>query len=145
MMYRDIDKHIADAMRTHDDVRLAVLRAIKTELVRKEKEGVSIDDTTEATVLNKMVAQREDSISQFKSANRMDLVESETKELIVLKEYAPKEVSEEDIVAETEHVIATMFSGSVTMKEMKAILSEVQKKYPTANGKIVSQIVKSHC
>ena len=63
--------------------------------------------------------------------------------LNIIKEYAPKEVSEEEIVEETERIILKM--GSVTMKDMKNILSEVQKKYPTANGKIVSQVVKSHC
>ena len=90
-----------------------------------------------------MVAQREDAINQFSKANRMDLVENEQKELNIIKEFAPKEISEEDIINETERIINTF--GNITMKDMKNILTEVQKKYPTANGKIVSQVVKSHC
>ena len=115
-----------------------------TELLKKEKEGKPLDETIEASVLMKMVSQREDSINQFKQANRMDLAENEQKELDIIKEFAPKQVSDEDITIETEKVIANM-GGTVTMKDMKNILAEVQKVYPTANGKIISQIVKSHC
>lgn len=143
MIYNKLNSLIAEAMKNKDSERVNVLRLIKTELVKKEKEGKTIDETIEANVLMKMVSQREDSINQFKQANRLDLVEKETNELSIIKEFAPKQVSDEDIIAETEKVIATI--GVVTMKDMKNILAEVQKVYPTANGKIISQIVKTHC
>lgn len=143
MIYNKLNSLIAEAMKNKDSERVNVLRLIKTELVKKEKEGKTIDETIEANVLMKMVSQREDSINQFKQANRLDLVEKETNELSIIKEFAPKQVSDEDIIAETERVIATI--GVVTMKDMKNILAEVQKVYPTANGKIISQIVKTHC
>lgn len=142
MLKERLDSLIAEAMKNKDNERVNVLRLIKSEIVKKEKEGKELTEQVEANVLLKMMAQREDSISQFKQANRMDLVENETKELEIIKEFAPKQVSEEEIVAETERVISTL--GTITMKDMKNILSEVQKKYPTANGKIVSQIVKNH-
>lgn len=142
MLKERLDSLIAEAMKNKDNERVNVLRLIKSEIVKKEKEGKELTEQVEANVLLKMMAQREDSISQFKQANRMDLVENETKELEIIKEFAPKQVSEEEIVTETERVISTL--GTITMKDMKNILSEVQKKYPTANGKIVSQIVKNH-
>ena len=142
MLKERLDSLIAEAMKNKDNERVNVLRLIKSEIVKKEKEGKEFTEQVEANVLLKMMAQREDSISQFKQANRMDLVENETKELEIIKEFAPKQVSEEEIVAETERVISTL--GTITMKDMKNILSEVQNKYPTANGKIVSQIVKKH-
>ena len=142
MLKERLDSLIAEAMKNKNNERVNVLRLIKSEIVKKEKEGKEFTEQVEANVLLKMMAQREDSISQFKQANRMDLVENETKELEIIKEFAPKQVSEEEIVAETERVISTL--GTITMKDMKNILSEVQKKYPTANGKIVSQIVKNH-
>ena len=131
-------------MKNKENDRVAVMRLIKAELLKKEKEGKPLDETIEASVLMKMVSQREDSINQFKQANRMDLAENEQKELNIIKEFAPKQVSDEDITIETEKVIANM-GGTVTMKDMKNILAEVQKVYPTANGKLISQIVKSHC
>lgn len=142
-MYNEIDKLIADAMKNGEKDKVNVLRLIKTEIVRKIKDGSSYSELLEANVLNKMVSQREDSISQFSKANRMDLVEKEQKELDIIKLYAPKQVSDEDIISETEKVISSF--GTISMKDMKNILAEVQKVYPTANGKIVSQVVKSHC
>lgn len=143
MIYNQLNSLIAEAMKNKDNDRVNVLRLIKSELVKKEKEGKELTEQIEASVLMKMVSQREDSIAQFTKANRMDLVENETKELNIIKEFAPKQVSDEDIIAETEKVISVM--GTVTMKDMKNILAEVQKIYPTANGKIISQVVKSHC
>ena len=143
MLNSKLNELIAESMKNQDSVKVNVLRLIKTEFVKKEKEGKELTEAIEATILTKMVAQREDSINQFTKANRFDLVEKEQAELSILKEFAPKEVSEEDIIAETEKIIANM--GSVSMKDMKNILAEVQKTYPTANGKIVSQIVKAHC
>ena len=144
MLYNQLNSLIAEAMKNKENDRVAVLRLIKAELLKKEKEGKPLDETIEASVLMKMVSQREDSINQFKQANRMDLAENEQKELDIIKEFAPKQVSDEDITIETEKVIANM-GGTVTMKDMKNILSEVQKVYPTANAKLISQIVKSHC
>ena len=144
MLYNQLNSLIAEAMKNKENDRVAVLRLIKAELLKKEKEGKPLDETIEASVLMKMVSQREDSINQFKQANRMDLAENEQKELDIIKEFAPKQVSDEDITIETEKVIANM-GGAVTMKDMKNILAEVQKVYPTANGKLISQIVKSHC
>lgn len=143
MLNSKLNELIAESMKNQDSVKVNVLRLIKTEFVKKEKEGKELTESIEATILTKMVAQREDSINQFTKANRFDLVEKEQAELSILKEFAPKEVSEEDIIAETEKIIANM--ESVSMKDMKNILAEVQKTYPTANGKIVSQIVKAHC
>lgn len=144
MLYNQLNSLIAEAMKNKENDRVAVLRLIKAELLKKEKEGKPLDETIEASVLMKMVSQREDSINQFKQANRMDLAENEQKELDIIKEFAPKQVSDEDITIETEKVIVNM-GGTVTMKDMKNILAEVQKVYPTANGKLISQIVKSHC
>ena len=143
MIYTQLNSLIAEAMKNKDNDRVNVLRLIKAELVKKEKEGKELTEAIEGTVLMKMVSQREDSINQFKQANRLDLAENEQKELDIIKEYAPKQVSDEDIIAETEKVIANI-GGTVTMKDMKNILAEVQKVYPTANGKIISQVVKSH-
>ena len=143
MIYAELNSLIAEAMKNKENDRVNVLRLIKAELVKKEKEGKELTEAIEGAVLMKMVSQREDSINQFKQANRLDLAENEQKELDIIKEYAPKQVSDEDIITETEKVITNM-GGTVTMKDMKNILAEVQKVYPTANGKIISQVVKSH-
>lgn len=143
MLRTEIDKLIAEAMKSRNSVKLNTLRMIKSEFVKKEKDGITLTDIVESNILTKMVSQREEAIAQFKSANRTDLVESETLELEFLKSLAPKQATDEEIITETESIIANM--ETVSMKDMKNILAEVQKKYPTASGKIVSQVVKAHC
>ena len=144
MLHTELDKFIADAMKSKDEVARAVLRSIKTEFVRKQKDGVVLDEKTEANILTKMVAQREDSITQFKNGGRNDLADAEQMELDVLKKFAPKEVSESDIIAKTEEIIASLGDGYVlSMKDMKSIMSKVQETYPTANGKVISMVIKN--
>lgn len=144
MLHTELDKLIADAMKSKNEVTLAVLRSIKTEFVRKEKDGVTLDEKTEANILTKMVAQREDSIEQFKNGNRHDLATAEQNELTVLKQFAPKEVSEEEIVRKTEEVITSLGDGyTLSMKDMRTIMAKVQETYPTANGKIISMVIKN--
>lgn len=143
MLRTEIDKLIAEAMKSRNSVKLNTLRMIKSEFVKKEKDGITLTDIVESNILTKMVSQREEAIAQFKSANRTDLVESETLELEFLKSLAPKQATDEEIITETESIISNM--ETVSMKDMKNILAEVQKKYPTASGKIVSQVVKAHC
>lgn len=95
-------------MKLKDNNRVNVLRLIKTELVKKEKEGKELNDNIESNILMKMLAQRDDSIKQFKDAKRMDLVEKELIEFNIIKEFAPKQASDEDIISETENVIKNM-------------------------------------
>ena len=144
MLKEKIDSLISESMKLKDNNRINVLRLIKTELVKKEKEGKELNDNIESNILMKMLAQRDDSIKQFKDAKRMDLVEKELIEFNIIKEFAPKQASDEDIISETENVIKNMGDKHIlSMKDMKFIIGEVQKKYPTANGKIISNVIKS--
>ena len=141
MIRNNIETLIAEAMKNKDTVRLSVLRLIKTEFVKAEKDGKNIDEATEAVMLTKMVAQREDAIKQFTEANRNDLVEEETAQLQILKEFAPKAVSEDEIKEALQKMVDDGLEPS--MKNMKEFISRIKMIYPTANGKIVSDFIKS--
>ena len=140
-----LDALIASAMKAKDNVRLETLKLIKHEFVKKEKDGVELTDAIEAQILNKMIAQRKDSIEQFTKGNRLDLVEGESAQIDIIKEFAPIEVSEDVLIDETKKVINELkaINGSVSMRDMKTILSAVSAKYPTVNGKLVSTVLKS--
>ena len=143
----DINKYIAEAMKAKDREKLSTLKLIKAELVKAEKDGITLDDAKEAKILMKMVDQRKESISQYIKGGRNDLAEAEQKEIDVIKEYIPEQPTDEEIEAYTNdainnYVIEKGDDYQVSMKDMKAILSMVQEKYPTANGKIVSNILK---
>jgi uncharacterized protein YqeY len=127
----DINKHIAEAMKSKDRERLSTLKLIKTELVKAEKDGITLDETKEAKILMKMVDQRKESISQYIKGGRNDLAEAEQKEIDVIKEYIPEQPTDEEIEAYTNdainnYVIEKGDDYQVSMKDMKAILSIVQ-------------------
>lgn len=144
----DINKEIAIAMKSKERDRLNVLKLIKTELVKAEKSGIVIDDAKEISILLKMIEQRKDSIAQYEKGGRTDLADDEKKEIEIIKQYVPEQPSDNDIEKYTNEVIDIIYKQNdaefkLTMRDMKMILSIVQEKYPTANGKIVSTVLKS--
>lgn len=104
----------------------------------------TVNGEMEVKILNKIKNQMEDSIEQYKSAGRMDLVENEQRQLNIVKEYLPEEASTEDVVKCAEnvcnHIIAE--NGGLSMKDMRNVLAGVQIQYPTASGSVVSDVVK---
>lgn len=143
----EINKEIAAAMKSRNRERLDVLKLIKTELVKAEKNGVVLNEEKEVNILLKMVEQRKDSIAQYIKGKRNDLAENEQKEIDIIKEYIPEQPTDEDIEKYTNDAINAFIEQNdadyqLSMKDMKAILSMVQEKYPSANGKIVSKVVK---
>lgn len=148
MLNKEINSLIKDAMLHNDKDLLNVLRLIKSEFTKSEKDGIILNEVTETKILMKMVSQREDAIKQYMEGNRQDLVENEQKELDIIKEYIPKQPTEEEIV-EFVSAIITAYKMSkedgykISMKDMKPILTIVQEKYSTVNGKIVAKVVQS--
>lgn len=143
----DINKCIAEAMKSRDKERLDTLKLMKTELVKVEKSGVTLDEAKEVSVFLKMIDQRKESIAQYIKGGRSDLAEWEQKEIDIIKQYIPEQPTDEEIEQYTRDSIKHYIEQNdadyqVSMRDMKAILSMVQEKYPTANGKIVSKVLK---
>ncbi len=142
----DINKEIKESMLNKDSARTAVLRSIKTAFTNFEKEGKVLTEADQLKILLKLKSQREDSINQFRAAGRDELVQEEQKELDILLEYIPKQPTDEEIKDLTQKIINRMKNEGleISMKQMKNILFEVQVTYPTANGGIVSSVLKSN-
>ena len=142
MLLRDkLTELIGESMKARNHERTETLRLIKAELLKAETaDRNAYNKQVETKTLLKMIASHKDSIAQF--AGRQDLIDKEEAELKIIQEFAPKEVSEEEIIVYTKEVISNR-ENKPTMKDMKEILSTVQAKYPTANGKTVSSVLKS--
>lgn len=146
MLREKLNDLIKESMLNHDNVRLNVMRSIKTAFTNFEKEGKELTDVDEINLMNKMVSQRKDSIEQYKQGGRQDLAEKEEKELTIINEYLPKEPTEEEIIKLVKETIAKIEDengAKVEMRNMKGIMAAVKQVYPTADGKLVSSIVKS--
>jgi uncharacterized protein YqeY len=141
-----IDELIIEATKSKDELRLNVLRGIKAAFLnyKTAKNAKPLDDTAEIQILKKMVSQREESIIMFKSAGRKDLVEKETEELNILKEFLPAEITQ----AEIEEAIEKWkkennIENKIPKKSMGIVIKYVKSQLPMADGKLTADIVKN--
>lgn len=102
-----ITEDMKAAMRAKDSARLLTIRGLLAALKQKEvDERITLDDAAVVAIVDKLIKQRKDSISQFASAGRTDLVDKETAELKVLEAYLPQRLSAGEIAAEVAKIVA---------------------------------------
>lgn len=141
MLKENLNAFIKKAMLEKDQVKLETLRSIKTAFMNYEtaKNAKPLDDAAEIQILRKMVAQREESIEQYKLAGRTESAEQEMKEVEILNSFLPAPVSKEDI----EEFTKTLITPETTKRDMGNVVKAVKTKFPTAEGKLVADIVKN--
>src|ERR1043166_7156996 len=90
--------HLADAMRSKDQLRLSVLRMMKSAVQNKQIEKMKpLEEGEVIAVLNTLVKQRKDSVDQFRKGGREELAQKEEAEIKIIEQYLPAAASEEDI------------------------------------------------
>lgn len=146
-MYKEIQDLISQALKAGDTRKLNTLRLIKSEFLLAEKNKVEITDSVEIKILSKMITQRQDSIEQYKKANRFDLVQKEEEEIAIIKQYLPEQPNEEFL----KNYIRKCIDGykktnsSVSVKDTKTIMNIVKEKYDfPIVGKLVSEVLKEY-
>jgi uncharacterized protein YqeY len=138
-----ISSDITEAMKARDAVRLSALRMAKAALMNGEvAKGRALDEAESQQILASVLKQRRDSIEQFRSGGRADLVEKETAELAMLEPYAPPAASASEIEQAVDTAIReTGAAGPKDMgRVMKAVMSALAGK--SADGKTVNEIVR---
>ena len=131
------------ALKAQDKSALKAIRMILGAIKQKEiDERIDLDDTQVLVVIQKMVKQRKDSISQFSDAGRTDLVEVEEAELSIINNYMPKQLSEAEIEAAVVKAISD--SGADSMKDMGKLMGILKGQLDgQADMGLVSQLIKS--
>ncbi|HOC58571.1 MAG: GatB/YqeY domain-containing protein [Syntrophaceae bacterium] len=143
----DINARINDDMvkaaKAKDKIRLSTIRMLKTALHNKEIDLMRpLNETETMQILSNLVKQRKDSIEQFARGGRQDLVDKEESELIILKEFMPEQMSEEDIDALIKKIIAE--SGAVSVKDMGKVMKVLMPQITgRADGKAAGDKVKA--
>jgi uncharacterized protein YqeY len=138
-----IQTQMTEAMRNKDQLRLSVLRMMKSAIKNKEIEKMKpLDDAEAVSVLNTLVKQRKDSVDQFRKGGREELAQKEESEIKIIEEYLPAAASEDDIRIAIEEAIQETGAASVKDmgKVMKAALARLAGK--STDGSRVSQMVK---
>jgi uncharacterized protein YqeY len=115
------------AMRAKDSGRLATIRLLIAEIKRKEvDERIELDDAQVVAIVEKMIKQRKDSISQFEAGGRQDLADIEKAELAVLVTYMPAGLSDEEVAAEVAAAVAA--SGAAGPQDMGKVMGILKPK-----------------
>ena len=131
------------ALKAQDKSALKAIRMILGAIKQKEiDERIDLDDTQVMAVIQKMVKQRKDSISQFSDAGRTDLVDVEEAELSIINNYMPKQLSEAEIEVAVDKAISD--SGADSMKDMGKLMGILKGQLDgQADMGLVSQLIKS--
>lgn len=139
-----IHEDMKDAMRSGDSFRRDTLRfaesALKNVALEKRKPITELSDEEAFTVLRRSVKQREESASQYRAGNRLDLAEKESKESNLLASYLPAGPSYEMIFEVARKGKIEM--GASSMKDMGKLIGYVMKTFPGANGSDVRRVVE---
>ena len=139
-----IQDDMKTAMKAGDKDRLKVVRLILASIKQIEVDKrIELDDAAVLDVLNKMVKQRRDSVSQFEQGDREDLAQIERDEIGVLETYLPEQMSKEDIDSLVAQVISE--TGAESIRDMGKVMGQIKAKAEgRADMGIVGATVKAH-
>jgi uncharacterized protein YqeY len=157
----DIDKLIKYATLDKAGAAKEACRAIKAELLlnnsskNPKPEGKIIKSVTfcrnndsfdievnelDLSIIRKIIKEREEQISMYEANSRKDLADMYKEQRDILKVFLPPEISEDMI----QEAVTTVYPNGFSQKEMGKVIKEIKNIYPTADGKLISKVVKNH-
>ncbi|MDH5106028.1 GatB/YqeY domain-containing protein [Lentilactobacillus diolivorans] len=142
-VYDQLKSDLKDAMKARDKVRLGVIRGLKSQIMNAEVDSSNhkLTDDQINTVVMKEIKQQKESLEEFQKANRQDLVTDQQAKLKIAEEYAPKQLSNDEI----EKIVVETISqvGAESMADFGKVMGAVMPKLKgKADGNIVNQFVK---
>ena len=147
-----IDNLIKEATLEKNSAKKEAYRAIKAELLlnnssknpKPSGKMINVGDKTlselEISIIKKQIQIREEQVSMYDTNNRKDLADMYREQNKYLKELLPPEISEDKI----QEAVMTAYPNGYTQKEMGKVIKEIKAIYPTADGKLIADVVKSH-
>jgi len=138
-----IQKDLTEAMKARDELRLSVLRMIKTALKNKEIEKIrALDEAESLQILQTLIKQRKESAEQFARGGRAELADKETREIAIIEKYLPASASEHEMDSAIEAAIAE--TSATSPKQMGAVIKAARARLEgkTVDGKALSDRVR---
>lgn len=138
----ELEKTLLSAMKQKDVVRKNALRMALSAIKLAEVEaGKELDDPTIFSIMQKEIKTREETIAEAVKANRLEMVAPLEAEIAVLKEYLPKELSDDELVAMVKNIVTDL--NAKTMKEMGLVMkSVIQESQGKASNERISKVVR---
>ena len=137
----DIKQDLKQAMLEKNDLVRDTIRMFLSEVQRYEIDNKEEDDDTKALqIINKMIKQRNDSISQFRDGGRDDLADKEQSEVDILSKYKPAQLSEEEVAVKVNEAIEQL--GASSMQDMGKVMGQLKSLAGSADMGLISKLVK---
>ncbi|WP_284140441.1 MULTISPECIES: GatB/YqeY domain-containing protein [unclassified Virgibacillus] len=144
-LLEQLNTDMKKAMKSKDKETLSVIRMVKASLqnesIKLGKSELSLDE--ELTILSRELKQRKDSLQEFRSAGREDLVEKLNVEIKILQEYMPAQLTEDELEAVVQETVEEV--GASSKKDMGKVMSAIMPKVKgKADGALVNRLVQKH-
>ena len=142
VLLSSIQEEVKNSLKSGEKFKASTLRLIVSALKLEEKnKAKTLTDNEALEILTKMIKQRKDSISQFETANRLELAQKEKDEIKIIQNYLPEQLTEEELSALIDEIIEEVNAESI--KDMGKVMSELKPKITgKADAGIASGLVK---
>ena len=142
MLKEKLMEDLKESMKNKDEIRKNTVQMVRAGILQIEKDtGIQVEDEKILEIIAKEVKIKKDALKDFEKAGREDLINQTNREIEVLQEYLPKQLTREEIKIEVQKIIDGI--GATTMKDMGAIMKEAKAKMgASAEGKTINEVAK---
>ena len=142
MLKEKLMEDLKESMKNKDTVRKNTVQMVRASILQIEKDkGIEVEDNKIIDIIAKEVKTKKDALKDFEKAERQDLIDLTNREIEVLQEYLPKQLSRDEVKEEVQKIITEI--GATSMKDMGAIMKEAKAKMgASAEGKTINEVAK---
>ena len=142
MLKEKLMDDLKESMREKDVIRKNVIQMVRAAILQIEKDkGIEVDDNKILEIIAKEVKTRNDALADFEKGGREDLVEQAKREIEILSEYLPKQLTKEELKEKVSKIIEEI--GATSIKDMGNVMKEAKAQIGTAaDGRSINEAVK---
>lgn len=142
MLKEKLMEDLKNSMKNKNEIRKNTVQMVRAAILQIEKDkGIQVEDDKILEIIAKEVKTKKDALKDFEKAQRQDLIDQTNKEIEILQEYLPKQLTKEEIKEKLEKIISDL--GATSMKDMGAIMKEAKAQMgASADGKTINEVAK---
>ena len=142
MLKEKLMDDLKNSMKNKNEIRKNTVQMVRAAILQIEKDkGIQVEDDKILEIIAKEVKTKKDALKDFEKAQRQDLIDQTNKEIEILQEYLPKQLTKEEIKEKLEKIISDL--GATSMKDMGAIMKEAKAQMgASADGKTINEVAK---
>ena len=142
MLKEKLMDDLKNSMKNKNEIRKNTVQMVRAAILQIEKDkGIQVEDDKILEIIAKEKKKKKDALKDFEKAQRQDLIDQTKKEIEILQEYLPKQLTKEEIKEKLEKIISDL--GATSMKDMGAIMKEAKTQMgASADGKTINEVAK---